>query len=92
VNDRPADATRWLPFLWLGGGVYLLIRSGWPPRVSIITVGACVVIALGVGLWFVERREAFRPWRVVIRYVLLGVVVAALGATMALDMASHAGR
>jgi RsiW-degrading membrane proteinase PrsW (M82 family) len=71
--------------------VYLLVRE-WPPRVPIFTVAACLAIVIGVGLWFVERHEAFRPWRVVIHYVLLGALLAASAATIAWDLAGQAGR
>jgi hypothetical protein len=69
----------------------MVFRSGWPPRIPIFTFGACIAIGIGVGLWFVERYEAFRPWRVLIRYVLLGVALAALGATIFWDVCRHAG-
>jgi hypothetical protein len=85
--DHSADATSWLPWIWVAGGTYLLVRSGWPPRVPMFTVGACLAIVIGVGLWFVERHEALRPWRVMIRYVLLGVVLAGLAGTIAWDVA-----
>jgi hypothetical protein len=87
--DRSAGAAPWI---WVGGGAYLLVRSGWPPHFPIFTVGACVAIAIGVGLWFVERHEIFRPWRVMIRYVLLAIVLAALVATIALDLGGLVGR
>jgi hypothetical protein len=82
---RPAAATPWLPWIWIAGGVYLVFRSGWPPHIPIFTIGACFAIGIGVGLWFVERYEAFRPWRVLVRYVLLGVALAALGAAIVWD-------
>jgi RsiW-degrading membrane proteinase PrsW (M82 family) len=58
----------------------MLMRSGWPPRVLFFSIAYCVAIAIGVGLWFIERYEAFRSWRVMIRYVLLGALLAALAA------------
>jgi hypothetical protein len=91
-SDRPAAATPWLPWVWIAGGVCMVFQSGWPPRIPIFTMGACIAIVVGVGLWFVERYEAFRPWRVLIRYVLLAVVLAALGATIVWDVSRHAGR
>jgi hypothetical protein len=78
--------------VWIAGGVYLLVREGWPPRNPTFAVGAGIAIVVGGGLWFVERHEAFRPWRVAIRYILLGVVLAALAATVAWDVARRAGR
>jgi hypothetical protein len=81
-SNRTGEAASWLPLLWIAGGVYMLIQSGWPPRVLVFSIAYCVAIAIGVGLWFVERHEAFRPWRVVIRYVLLGGVLAALAAVL----------
>jgi RsiW-degrading membrane proteinase PrsW (M82 family) len=69
----------------------MLVQSGWPPRALVFSIAYGVAIAIGVGLWFVERYEVFRPWRVVIRYALLGVVLAALAAVLIWDgMAKHA--
>ena len=68
----------------------MLVQSGWPPRILVFSIAYCVAIAIGVGLWFVERCEAFRSWRVVIRYVLLGVVLAALAATLGWEVAWNA--
>jgi hypothetical protein len=91
-SNRSADAAFWLPWVWIAGGVYMLVQSGWPPRVLVFSIAYCVAIAIGVGLWFVERCEAFRSWRVVIRYVLLGVVLAALAATLGWEVAWNARR
>jgi hypothetical protein len=95
----PAEATPgsaagapWLAWVWIAGGVYFLVREGWPPRNPIFAVGAGIAIVVGGGLWFVERHEVFRPWRVTIRYILLGVVLAALAATVAWDVAHRAGQ
>jgi hypothetical protein len=79
-SNRSADAASWLPWLWIAGGVYMLVKSGWPPRVLVFSIAYCVAIAIGVGLWFIERCEAFRSWRVMTRYVLLGALLAALAA------------
>jgi hypothetical protein len=56
------------------------------------TVAAGAAIAIGIGLWFIERHPAFRAWRPLIRYALLGMVLAALVATVAWDIARQAGR
>jgi hypothetical protein len=87
---QPASGGTWLPLLWIAGGAYFLVRSGWPPPLSFFSVGACVAMAIGVALWFVERVDVFRPWRVVIHYVLLGIVLAALGVMIAWDVAKPA--
>ncbi|HEV3444178.1 MAG TPA: hypothetical protein VG099_06010 [Gemmataceae bacterium] len=73
----------WLAWVWIAGGIYFLVRTGWPPRVPIFAIGGCFAIAIGAGLWFVERYELFRPWRLAIRYLLLGVALAALAAAVA---------
>jgi Domain of unknown function (DUF1922) len=92
-SDRTADAASWLPWLWIAGGVYMLVQSGWPPRVLVFSIAYCVAIAIGVGLWFIDRCEAFRSWRVVIRYVLLGGVLAVLAAALGWEvMERHAQR
>jgi hypothetical protein len=78
--------------MWIAVGVYLLVREGWPPRNPIFAIGAGIAIVIGGGLWFVERYEGLRHWRVLIRYILLGVVLVALAATVAWDVAQRAGR
>jgi hypothetical protein len=78
--------------LWIAGGAYQLVRQGWSPHNPIFALGGGMAIVIGAGLFFVERFEMFRPWRVAIRYVLLGVLLAALATTVAFDMARRAGR
>jgi hypothetical protein len=80
---RAEASAQWLAWVWIAGGIYLLVRTGWPPRLPIFAIGGCVALVIGAGLWFVERYELFRPWRLVIRYLLLGVAIAALVATVA---------
>jgi RsiW-degrading membrane proteinase PrsW (M82 family) len=70
----------------------MLVQSGWPPRVLVFSIAYSVAIAIGVGLWFVERYEAFRSWRVVIRYVLLGVVLVALVAALVWEVVERHAR
>ena len=82
----------WLAWVWIAGGIYFLVRTGWPPRAPIFAVGGCVAMVIGAGLWFVERYELFRPWRLVIRYLLLGVALAALVAMVAWDVGGQARR
>jgi hypothetical protein len=91
-NPRAASPAPWLPWVWIGGGVYILVRNGWPPRFPLFAAGACIAIGIGIGLWFMERYDLFRPWRLVIHNVLLGVVLAALAATIVWDVGRHAGR
>jgi hypothetical protein len=90
--QRKGDAARALPILWIGYGVYLVVRNGWPPRLPIVAVGAGVAVCIGVGLWFVERHQAFRPWRVLIHCVLLVGLLTAAGAVIVWDFAGPVGR
>jgi hypothetical protein len=81
-----------LPLWWIGGGVFLLVRNGWPPLLPIFSVGAVIAIAIGIGLWFIERYNLFRPWRRAIHTMLLLVLLASLAATIVWDINRHAGR
>jgi hypothetical protein len=81
-----------LAWVWIVGGVYFLVREGWPARNPIFAVVGGIAIVVGGGLWFVERLEVFRRWRVAIRYILLGVVLAALAVTVAWEVVSLIGR
>ena len=81
-----------LAWVWIAGGVYFLFREGWPPRHPVFAVGGGIAIVVGGGLWFVERFEVFRPWRVAIRYIILGVVLAALAAMVAWEVARRPGQ
>jgi hypothetical protein len=91
-DRRVQEAARWLPLWWVGGGVFLLVRNGWPPFLPIFSVGAVIAIAIGIGLWFIERYDQFQPWRKTVHIILLLVLFATLAATIVWDINRLAGR
>jgi hypothetical protein len=92
-NRLRENKGRWLPLQMIAFGMLMLVWNGWPPILPIMfSVGAYIAIAIGIGLWFIERYEVFRPWRQVLHIIFVLVLCATMIAIIAYDINRRAGR
>jgi hypothetical protein len=79
------ESNRALPIIWLAAGVYAVARGwarGWPWFVAM----GLACLAVGGGLFWLQRSERFRKWEPRVNLVLFVLLIVAMFAVCGLDL------